>query len=254
MTGQNAMAEVTAYVDPGVLANAAAAHIVMLAREAVEARGRFALALSGGSTPAATYRRLAADDLAGQVDWARVHVFWGDERCVPPDHPDSNARMARETLLGRVPIPVENVHRIPAELEPARAAEACERALRDFFGETPRFDLVLLGLGDDGHTASLFPGAAAIHERERWALAVYVEKLGAWRVTLTPPVLNAARQVTFLVAGAGKAARLREVLIGPYQPDTLPAQIVRPADGRVLWLVDRAAAAELPEENFSQIP
>ncbi len=248
------MAEVTVYANPGALADAAAAHIVRLAREAVEARGRFVLALSGGATPGATYVRLAQDDLAGQVDWARVHVFWGDERCVPPDHPDSNARMARETLLDRVPIPPENVHRIPAEQEPVRAAEAYERALRDFFGEAPRFDLVLLGLGDDGHTASLFPGAAAIHERERWTLAVYVEKVGAWRVTLTPPVLNAARQATFLVVGAGKAVCLREVLAGPYQPDTLPAQIVWPADGRVLWLVDRAAAAELPGALFPQMP
>jgi 6-phosphogluconolactonase len=181
------------------------------------------------------------------VDWARVHVFWGDERCVPPDHAESNYRMAREALLDQVSIiPAQNVHRMRGEIDPEEAADGYETDLRACFGVSapPRFDLILLGMGDDGHTASLFPGAEAIREQARWVAAYYVEKLGAWRLTLTPVVLNAAANVIFLVVGAGKAARLREVLDGPYQPDRLPAQVVRPSDGRLLWMVDQAASSE----------
>jgi len=172
-----------------------------------------------------------------------VHVFWGDERCVPPEHPESNYRLAREALLDHVPLPLANIHRIHTEREPAQAAADYERTLRRFFGpgNAPRFDLVLLGLGTDGHTASLFPGTPAVQEHERWVVAHYVPSLAAWRVTLTPAVLNAADQVTFLVAGAEKAGVLDRVLNGPCQPDVLPAQVVRPAGGSLLWLVDAAA-------------
>lgn len=244
------MEHVHVYPDTAGLARAAAELFVHLAEGAVRARGRFTVALAGGSTPRGTYALLASEAFAPRVDWSRVHVFWGDERCVPPEHPESNHRMARETLLDHVPIPPANVHRIPCEQEPMRAAATYERTLQEFFAlapgaGVPQFDLILLGMGDDGHTASLFPGTAALHERRRWVVAHYVEKLQAWRVTLTPAVLNAADHVAFLVSGAGKATRLREVLRGSYQPDILPAQIVQPASGRLVWLVDAAAAALL---------
>jgi 6-phosphogluconolactonase len=230
--------------DSAALAQAAAAHWIARATEAIAARGRFAVALSGGATPRAAYALLATPAWADRVDWARVHVFWSDERCVPPNHPESNYRLAREALLDHVPLPGANVHRIHAEREPQEAAAEYERTLRVFFSAAPapRFDLALLGLGVDGHTASLFPGTAAVYERERWVVAHYVPQLTAWRVTLTSVVLDAADQVTFLVSGAQKAARLQQVLTGPYQPDVLPAQVVRPAPGHLLWLVDATAA------------
>jgi 6-phosphogluconolactonase len=239
------------------VANAAADHFVTLAREAMASRGRFAVALAGGSTPKAAYSLLATNEFARRVDWSRVHVFWGDERCVPPNHPDGNYRMAREALIDRVPLPASNVHRMRGELEPGKAAADYEKTLGTFFdspfGEgaagasvpPPRFDLILLGMGDDGHTASLFPGLRAIHEQRCWVLAHYVEKLEAWRITLTPAIINAAAEVTFVVTGSAKAERLRQVLTGPYQPDVLPAQIVGPDPGRLRWLLDEAAATLL---------
>jgi 6-phosphogluconolactonase len=248
------------YPDAERLAHAAAEHFVALAGEAISRQGRFAVALAGGSTPKSAYALLAIGEFAGRVDWSRVHVFWGDERRVPPDHPDSNYRMAREALLDHVPLPAENVHRMRGELEPSQAADEYEAALRAFFSPSSedqeakgerhiaRFDLFLLGMGDDGHTASLFPGTAAIREQTRWVMAHFVEKLDTWRITLTPAVINAAANVTFVVSGSGKAERLRQVLTGPYQPDLLPAQIVNPDDGRLRWLVDRAAASSLPDE------
>ena len=240
------MAEVRVYAEASALARAAAEHFVALAEAAVSARGRFAVALSGGSTPKAMYALLATGEFAAGVNWTRVHVFWGDERCVPPDHPDSNYCTAHEALLDHVPILAGNVHRIQGEMEPAGAADEYERALRSFFASgQPRFDLIMLGMGDDGHTASLFPGTAAIHEQKRWVVAHLVSKLSAWRVTLTPVVINAAANVAFVVSGATKAERLSQVLTGPYQPDVLPSQIVRPAEGRLLWWVDSAAAAQL---------
>ena len=242
------MSEIKVYADASALARAAAEQFVTLSAEAINPRGRFAVALSGGSTPTALYALLATSEFASRVEWACVHVFWGDERCVPPKHPDSNFRMAREALLDHVPIPAENVYRIGGEMEPAQAANEYERKLQAFFSNgQPRFDLILLGMGDDGHTASLFPGAAAIHEQVRWVVAHYVDKLRVWRVTLTPVVINAAANVAFVVSGAGKADRLQQVLTGPYQPDVLPSQIVRPAEGRLLWLVDSDAAAQLKQ-------
>jgi len=251
------MNEIETYPDADRLARAAAEHFVTLAAEAIAARGQFAVALSGGSTPRAAYALLASDEFAAQVDWSRVHVFWGDERCVPPDHPDSNYRLAREALLGHVPLPAGNVHRIRGEINPEQAAANYERTLSSFFarhpeGPAPRFDLILLGMGEDGHTASLFPGTAALHEQTRWVVAHYVDKLRAWRVTLTPVVINAAAQVTFVVSGAGKADRLRQVLTGSYQPDTLPLQIVRPTDGRLLWMTDEAVVAYLGGERMAR--
>lgn len=240
------------FPDKAALIRAQAERIVMLARDATRARGRCLISLSGGSTPKPLYELLAREPYASHIDWARLHLFWGDERCVPPDHADSNYRMTREALIDRVPLLPENVHRIHGEDEPHEAAEAYERVLRGFFGAgaTPArsFDLALLGMGPDGHTASIFPGTAATTEAQRWAMAVHVERpREMWRITLTPLVLNAAADVTFLVAGADKAARLVEVLQDSSQRGALlPAQLVKPTQGALHWMVDRAAGAALP--------
>jgi 6-phosphogluconolactonase len=225
------------------------------AAEAVSLRGRFTAALSGGRTPVELYTLLAKAPLASQIPWARVHLLWSDERCVPPDHPDSNYRMVRELLLNHVPIPPANVHRMSGEMDPAEAAARYEEQLRELFmphgNGFPIFDFILLGLGEDGHTASLLPGTRAMHESARWVLGHYVDAQKGWRITLTPPVINAARKVVFIVAGAGKAAVLRDLLEGPYQPDFLPAQVVRPDGGELLWMIDRDAAALLKEKGKS---
>jgi 6-phosphogluconolactonase len=219
------------------LAEAAAGHFVAAAGDAIDSHGQFVVALSGGSTPRDTYRRLGTDALM----WSRVQVLWGDERCVPPDHAESNYRMAHETLLERVPVPAANVHRIHGEDDPATAAAAYEATLRAL----ARIDLVLLGLGVDGHTASLFPGSAAIQEQTRWVMAAYAPAASMWRVTLTPAVINAAAEVLFLVSGGAKAGILRRVLEGPRRLQELPAQAIVPSNGRLRWCVDTAAAAEL---------
>jgi 6-phosphogluconolactonase len=235
--------EATAAADT---ASAVAQRFSHLAREAIESRGRFSVALSGGSTPAALYRLLAEEPYRSQIPWAQVHLFWGDERCVPPDHRDSNFRLANETLLAQVPIPPANVYRVQGELEPEAAAHGYEKALQDFFcGPRTRFDLVLLGLGKDGHTASLFPGSDALHERERLAVAVeaHYQDRPAHRVTLTLPAINTARQVLFLVTGGAKAEIVQAVLEGP--EGRLPAQQVRPTAGQLIWMLDREAASQL---------
>lgn len=227
--------------NPDALAQEAAVRFVELAREAIAQRGRFVAALAGGSTPRATYSLLTREPFASDVDWSRVHLFWGDERCVSPDHPKSNYRMARETLLDYVPIPSENVHRIPGELAPTRAAAVYARELTAFLAPRDRFDLVLLGLGEDGHTASLFPGSPVLEERAQVVAAVYAEHLQSWRVTLTLSPINAARHVVFLVSGAAKEKALARVRAG----EPLPAGLVRPTRGPLTWLVDRDAAGEL---------
>ena len=241
------MAELKVFDDLGALARAAAEEIAKSAREAIAARGRFTIALSGGDTPKPAYRLLADEP---RIDWSRVHVFWGDDRHVPPDHPESNFGMAHDALLSKVPIPPDNVHRMRAENPDAqRAADEYAWTLRSAFdldeSEWPRFDLVLMGIGDDGHTASLFPGSEAVRERSRLVIAPWVEKLHTWRITLTAPVFNRARLALFLVSGEKKADALKAALEGDFEPDRVPAQIVRPEKGRLLWLVDRAAARRL---------
>lgn len=235
--------------DAAALARAAADLFVETARTSVAARGRFSVALSGGSTPRALYQLLAGPEYHDRVEWARTWVFFGDERCVPPTDAESNYRMAREALLFHVPVPATQVLRMQGEADPEAAARLYEISLRRAFalapGELPRFDLIWLGLGPDGHTASLFPHTLALGVRDRLVVANRVEKLGATRLTLTLPVINNAALVVFLVAGADKAAVLAGVRNGPPQPEELPAQQVAPHDGRVLWLVDRAAAAQL---------
>ena len=233
--------------DPEALARAAAGRVAELARESVGARGLFTVALAGGTTPRRVYELLAGEEFRGLLGWENVHVFFGDERAVAPDHADSNFRMASEALLSRVPVPERNVHRIEGVGDAAANASRYESEMRGLFGdaEWPRLDLVLLGMGDDGHTASLFPGTAALGERRAWVAANWVGKLGAWRVTLTAPAINAARHVLFLVNGAAKAGRLREVLKGERDPARLPSQLIRPHDGTLEWFVDRAAASGL---------
>lgn len=238
--------------DPASFARTAAEQITAIARDAIAAGGRFTIALSGGNTPRPIYALLATDQFSRQIDWARVQVFWGDERCVPPDDPESNYRMAKETLLDHVPLPPANVHRMHGEDDPVQAAAAYGQALRSVFGGDPEggpppsgFDLVLLGMGDNGHTASLFPGEAAVREQQRWVVAEQIAAVSMWRMTLTPPILNAAANVTFLVAGADKAEPLHQVIEGPYQPDVLPSQAIRPVHGSLTWLLDEAAAARL---------
>jgi len=229
------------------LAEAAAGRFVAAAGDAIASRGQFIVALSGGSTPRDTYLRLGTGALVSKVMWSRVQVLWGDERCVPPHDLESNYRMARETLLDRVPVPTAHVHRIHGEDDPATAAEVYETTLRALL-RTPagaRIDLVLLGLGEDGHTASLFPGSAAVHEQTRWVMAARAPAASMWRITLTPAVINAAAEVLFLVSGDAKAGILRRVLAGPRRPQELPAQAIAPSNGRVHWCVDAAAAADL---------
>lgn len=240
--------------DAESLARDAADWFAQRADEAIAARGQVHIALSGGNTPRALYRRLAAPECASQVDWQRVHLWWSDERNVPADHADSNYRLADEALIRHILIPPAHVHRAPTELGAIEAAARYESHILESLShsaigstaESPcRFDLILLGLGDDGHTASLFPGALAAIPPGRLVVALQAPKLNAWRVTFTPLLINAARQVAFLVSGQGKAGTLWRVLRGPRQPEALPAQIVAPEDGEVTWWVDRDAAGAL---------
>ena len=231
--------------DSDALAHTAAQEFHRLSEAAVQERGRFSVALSGGNTPRAVYSLLASEHK--ELPWDRIHIFFGDERHVPPDHPDSNFRMASESLLSKVPIPEKNVHRIRAELEADAAAKEYEQELRDFFHladhDWPRFDLIFLGIGEDGHTASLFPGSKALTEASRRVVANWVEKFQTFRITLTFPVLNHAAEVLFMVSGAGKAQILSEVL----RPGArkYPAQNVQPQNGQLLWLVDQDAGSLL---------
>ena len=254
--------EIHRLTTPQDLFRAAADEVIRAVKQAVRERNRFTIALAGGSTPKGLYTLLAAN--ADVFPWDRMFLFWGDERHVPPNDPQSNFRMAQEALLSRVPVPAQNVFRIPAENPDANAAAAAyEQSLRKFFdvheGEFPSFDFILLGLGPDGHTASLFPETAALEEKTCWVVANWVEKLRTHRITLTLPVLNAARIAAFLVSGTDKAAILHQILEdkdndkdedGNKDKDKdadekYPARLVRPKSGKVIWFVDRAAASEL---------
>jgi 6-phosphogluconolactonase len=221
--------------------------VLHAAQDAVAQRGRFTVALAGGGTPKPVYEALAA---RGDFPFEPTHFFFGDERCVPPAHADSNYRMANEALFSRAPVPRGNIHRIEAERPADDAAREYEEELRGFFGETPGppgLDLVLLGMGSDGHTASLFPGSSVLQEQRHWVAAPYVEKLKDRRVTLTPSVINAARTVVFLVRGADKAEALRRVVEGPATVAEVPARIIQPRLGRLCWFVDEAAASKLTQ-------
>jgi 6-phosphogluconolactonase len=243
---------------PQELFAAAAEEVVSAATDAVAQRGRFTIALSGGSTPKGLFNLLATN-ARNLLPWDRMFFFWGDERHVPPTDPDSNYRMAEETMLSKVPVPAGNVFRMAAENpDAAAAAEDYEKTLRKFFAleprqsdteQFPRFDLILLGMGPDGHTASLFPGTAGLQEKSRWVIANWVEKMKTSRLTFTLPVLNAARCVAFLVSGTDKATVLRTVLEEDVPAEQYPAKLVRPTDGKLIWLLDRAAASELTNKS-----
>ena len=228
------------------LSHAVAEQFVRVTTDAVQTRGRCTVALSGGSSPKGVYQLLGAPAFRTRVRWNDIHFFWGDERHVPPDHTDSNYRMAVESMLSKVPVPPANVHRMRGELADAeQAAREYEDVIRGCVeGEPmPRFDLIHLGVGIDGHVASLFPGSAALEERQRISVANWVAKLAGYRITLTLPVLNAARAVVFIAAGTEKAAIVQRVL-GDSVALPLPAQLVRPSDGELCWMLDRAAAGE----------
>lgn len=237
---------------PAEVAAAAAEKFAVSAKHAASARGVARIAISGGTTPKAMFGMLAdpAKPYFAQVPWDKLQLFWVDERCVPPDHADSNYRMTNEAMLSKVPLAPERIFRMEGELEPEAAASRYEAAIRTAFrlegAESPVFDLVLLGMGDDGHTASLFPHTEAINELGRIVVANHVPQKDTWRITLTWPVINRAREVAFLIEGAGKAQVLHEVLQGPYDPESKPSQLIRPDSGRLEMLLDAAAAAQLP--------
>jgi 6-phosphogluconolactonase len=229
------------------VARQGAEEFLRAAEEAVEHNGAFSVALAGGSTPMGMYALLAGEPYRTRIQWERVLFFWGDERCVPPDHPDSNYGAAREALLSKLPVPGGNVHRMRGEIEPEVAAREYELLVDGHIaGDPPRFDLILLGMGDDGHTASLFPHTAALDANERLVTANYVPKLDSWRLTFTETLLNEAHRVIFLVTGEGKARAVKAVLErDPDDSDTYPSQLVRPLNGQLLFLLDEPAASLL---------
>jgi 6-phosphogluconolactonase len=241
--------------DRAALARRTAQYLVEMAAEAVDARGQARIAVSGGTTPKAAFSLLADphERFRAAMPWDRLDLYWVDERCVPPDDAESNYRMTRESLLSHVPLPPEQVHRMEGELDPEAAAARYESELRNSFrlegAESPRFDLVALGMGDDGHTASLFPYTAGIHEMGRLVAANHVPQKETWRITLTWPVINHASSVFFEIAGESKAEVVREVFMGPRDPERLPSQLIWPASGILTLFLDKAAAALLPPTN-----
>ncbi|MDD2310127.1 MAG: 6-phosphogluconolactonase [Desulfuromonadaceae bacterium] len=229
--------------DAEALSFAAADLFAAEAWQAVQARGRFTVALSGGSTPRRTYELLGQEPFRDQIPWQNTHFFWGDERCVPANDLRNNARMAHQTLLDHVHVPSEQIHPMICNSSPQKAATKYEELLCNFFSSgPPRFDLVLLGLGDNGHTASLFPGTSALGEQQRWVAEVYVAEEGLYRLTLTAAAINQAALVVFLVSGLGKSSILRKVFEDTDDPKSIPATLIKPVNGNLLWLVDRDAA------------
>ena len=249
-TDQGARRHIEVYADLDGVAHAAAELFVELCQTVVAGGGSFTVALSGGSTPRALHTLLASPPYQEQVDWSKVQFYWGDERFVPPDDAESNYRMARETLLSHLKLDESHIHRFQTELgDPEASAAEYDQELRRQFnlevGELPQFDLIFLGMGPDGHTASLFPHTAGLQVRDRLAIANYVPKLDSYRLTLTAPVINHAAVVAFLVAGDEKADTVARVLEGPSNPEELPSQLIAPEDGDLYWMLDQAAAARL---------
>jgi 6-phosphogluconolactonase len=236
--------ELRVYETPADVARALADLFVATGAAAIAARGSFAVSLAGGTTPKAAYQLLGSPAYADALDWDNVDIFFGDERCVPPDNDQSNYKMANEAFMAAVGIPEQNVHRMRGEIDPADAASAYRDELRRVLGPDPRFDLVMLGMGPDGHTASLFPGSDPLAGDRDLVRAVYSTSQQQWRITLTPHVLNNARVVVFAAEGSGKTAILKRVREGEYQPMNLPSQIIAPREGELIWLVDKAAAGE----------
>lgn len=233
--------EVEIFPDVETLNESAASLIVKIAAEAFEAKDKFSIALAGGSTPEKLYKLLASDKFKNKIDWSKTHVFFGDERCVSPDDAESNYRMANAAMLARVPLPPQNVFRLQGEIEPEKAAAEYEKIIKKTLGDAARFDLILLGMGDDGHTASLFPQTPALRETEKLVVANFVEKLNVNRLTLTFRAINSAKNVLFLVTGAKKAAMIKKVL--SLETIDLPASLIKPENGNCRWFLDKAAAS-----------
>jgi len=232
--------------DAGELAKAVAEFIVKIANEAIDTSGRFVIALSGGHTPETLYSVLCTEPYQGRIAWDKTFVFWGDERCVPSDNEQNNARMAKKFLLNHVDIPQSNIYPVPVDLPPEMAGAAYENSIKQFFGsEEPSFHLILLGLGENGHTASLFPGSDTLTDDTHLVRDVYVPEQKMYRITMTANLINQARNIVFLVEGEGKADILNTVLTVPYQPDKYPAQLIKPVDGNLYWFVDNKAATLL---------
>lgn len=239
---------VVVYPDKETLSRAAADYVARVAHESIVTRGRFTIALSGGTTPKTLYGLLGDPPYREQINWRLVEIFWSDERCVPPDDPESNYALAHEQLLSKIQVPAIQVHRMPADqMDRDAASLAYTQEMQRVFGTNgvPSFDLLQLGMGPEGHTCSLFPHQPSLHEQARLVMPVSVPKPPPDRLTFTPPLLNAARNVLFLVTGADKAEAVHAVLEGEYDPDEYPSQIVRPAQGEVVWMLDTAAAARL---------
>ncbi len=243
-----ARGELHIYRDSQALARALAELFIATGRMAMAERGAFRVSLSGGNTPRAAYQLLGQEALRDELSWSDVFIYFGDERCVPPTDEQSNYRMAQHTFLDAVGIPHGNVHRIRGEAEPAQAANEYASILRSTLGNAPQLDLMMLGLGPDGHTASLFPGTPPQTDDESLVRAVYAQSQMMWRVTMTPKVINLARTVVFAVGGGAKAQILAAVYQGPVDPIKYPAQIVHPVSGRLLWFVDELAAGMLKEK------
>ncbi len=238
------------YNDLEALSQAAAELFTVQSRQARLICGRFSVAISGGETPHRLYEILATSPYRERIHWDEMHIFWSDERCVPEDDPRNNARMAHKTLLDLVPIPPDHIHAIRCDYSPQQAAVEYEKELKDFFStQNPNFHLVLLGLGANGHIASLFPNTAVLNEKVKWVSEVYVKELNMHRITFTAPFINQASQVVFLVSGADKAQVLENVLEGTYKPHALPAQLIRPNGKQPIWLVDKAACRKLKVQN-----
>ena len=235
--------------DQLALAEMAVEKIIILAQDSIQHRGQFTIALAGGSTPRGIYTLLATPPNRARIDWEHVYFFWGDERSVPPDDSNSNYLMAKQTLMDHVPIPIENIYRIEGELKTYIAAKRYEKSMKSFFSitneEFPKFDLMLLGIGIDGHTASLFPETAALKEKVRWVIENYIPKLDEWRITFSMPLINSAENIIIVVSGKGKAEIIKAVLGGNNQSSQFPIGNIQPVDGNLLWLVDKAAASKL---------
>jgi len=238
--------ELHVYKNPDELSHEVAAWIANIISTTLKHQDRFAIALSGGSTPKALNKILAASPYKEKIDWLKLHVFWGDERAVPFTDDRNNAKMAFDTLLNFVPIPPYHIHVMRTDIAPEESAVEYEKILHMYFDNTPlSFDLVLLGMGDDGHTLSLFPGTAAVHEEKAWTIAYYLKAQAMYRITLTKTIVNRAARIAFLTTGTGKAHALKEVQQGPYNPDLYPSQEIKPIKGELHWFVDEAAASEL---------
>jgi 6-phosphogluconolactonase len=236
--------EVLVFEDLETLSRAAAQLFHSLSRAAIVEHGRFVVALSGGSTPRRLYELLGSSPYQTTIDWRRTHLFWADERCVPPDRPESNYALLRDSLLLHLPLPMSNVHRVEGEADPGEAARKYEQSIKDFYGtRIPAFDLIMLGVGEDGHTASLFPGSSALQETARIAVPVYLEKSKMNRVTLTLPIINHSSHVLFLATGKAKARVVNNIL-NAGNSEGYPAGLVRPESGTLEWFLDREAAGK----------